>query len=111
MLFAPASGPSTAPAAQAVTVTLRDTVSAEGFDTTLVAAPGDTIVLEEILAGDYQLAMEATTTVSTPAGTYVVWTSQQRVVLLPGSIVEPRTPSRWPDSRRLPRLRSPWARR
>lgn len=89
VLFAPPSGPATAPPAQSVTVTFRDTVAAEGLDTTLVAAPGDTLRLEEIPPGDYQLAMEATTTSTAPAGTYVVWTSRQRVVLLPGSIGEP----------------------
>jgi hypothetical protein len=89
VLFAPPSGPSAAPAAQSVTVAFTDTVYEGGFDTTIVASPGDTIRLEEIPPGDYQLAMEASTTVAAPAGTWVVWTSQQRVVLLPGSIGEP----------------------
>jgi hypothetical protein len=89
VLFAPPSRPSAAPAAQLVAVSFTDTVYQGGFDTTLVASPGDTLRFEEIPPGDYQLAMEASTAVTAPAGTYVVWTSSQRVILLPGSVGEP----------------------
>jgi hypothetical protein len=85
--FAPPSRPSAAPPAELVEVHLTgpaDTASTEEpVDTTIAGAPGDTILFGDLRPGQYALRLEGFTDV------FLVWTSRQQVIVLPGTLSEP----------------------
>lgn len=79
--FTALTGPSLAPPADEVSLRLT---GAHEVDTTVVGAPGDTVVVLDLEPGDYELSMEGR------VAPFIVWKSgPQRVVVLPGTLSEP----------------------
>jgi hypothetical protein len=75
-----AVAPSLAPAAEEIE--LR--VTGEDLDTTISGAPGDTVVVRDLPAGEYALSLVG------HLDPWIVWKSgPQRVIVLPGTVSEP----------------------
>jgi hypothetical protein len=76
--FAVLSGPSLAPPADEISLELTGV-----HDTTVVGLPGDTVEILDLESGEYQLKVQGL------LDPFIVWTSRQRVVVLPGTLSEP----------------------
>lgn len=76
--FAALSGPSLAPPADEIILELTGV-----HDTTVVGLPGDTVEILDLEPGEYQLKVQGL------VDPFIVWTSRQRVVVLPGTLSEP----------------------